>query len=91
VTSQPLLPTGAEILIALLAVALTAFFVWMYVRIIRRTGYSGWWVLMAFVPLGNLIALAFFAFSEWPIHRELAHLRRHAAATGLPGYPSPPR
>jgi hypothetical protein len=70
-----------------------AFVGWMYWRIIRRTGHSGWWVLMAFVPLGNLIALAFFAFTEWPIQRELAVLRQHAAATGLPGYgpPPPPR
>jgi uncharacterized membrane protein YhaH (DUF805 family) len=90
VSSQPLLPTAAEIALVVVSLVLFAFLVWMYVRIIRRTGYSGWWVLMAFVPVGNLIALAFFAFSEWPIHRELAHLRRHAAATGLPGY-GPPR
>jgi membrane protein YqaA with SNARE-associated domain len=25
------------------------------VRLIRRAGYSGWWVLMAIVPIGNLI------------------------------------
>jgi uncharacterized membrane protein YhaH (DUF805 family) len=89
VDHQPLLPTGAEIVIVALAVALTTFIVWMYVRIIRRSGYSGWWVLLAFVPLGNLIGLAFFAFTEWPIERELAHLRHHAAATGLPGYGRP--
>ena len=28
-------------------VSLIAFFAWVYVRIVRRAGYSGWWVLMA--------------------------------------------
>jgi hypothetical protein len=73
------------ILIALY-VALIVFVVWCYVRVIRRTGYSGWWILMSLVPIGNLTMLGFFAFKEWPIRRELDHLRRHAAMTGLPGY-----
>jgi uncharacterized membrane protein YhaH (DUF805 family) len=93
VNSVPLQPPILEISIGVLSVLVAGFVTCMYWRIIRRTGYSGWWVLMAFVPLGNLIALAFFAFTEWPIQRELAYLRRHAAATGLPGYgpPPPPR
>ena len=71
-------------------VVLIAFFIWCYVRIIRRAGYSGWWILMSLVPIGNLIMLAFFAFKEWPIRRELDYLHRHAAMTGLPGYGAPP-
>jgi uncharacterized membrane protein YhaH (DUF805 family) len=90
VTYEPMLPTAAEIALGAVALVFAIFIFWMYVRIIRRTGYSGWWVLLAFVPLGNLIGLAFFAFSEWPILRELAYLRQHAARTGLPGY-GPPR
>lgn len=74
----------------LLYVVLLVFFVWCYVRIIRRAGYSGWWILMALVPIGNLIMLGFFAFKEWPIQRELNYLRYHAAMTGLPGYGSAP-
>jgi hypothetical protein len=41
---------------------LDSFFGWLYARIIRRAGYSGWWVLMALVPIGNIIMLCFFAF-----------------------------
>ncbi|PMS17796.1 hypothetical protein [Trinickia soli] len=37
-----------------------------YVRIIRRTGHSGWWVLIMFVPLVNLAMLWVFAFAKWP-------------------------
>jgi hypothetical protein len=35
-------------------------------RIIRRTGYSGWWVLLGVIPLVNIIALRCFAFIRWP-------------------------
>jgi hypothetical protein len=84
--------TGAELAVVLTVYAVfIVFFGWMYVRIIRKAGYSGWWVLMALVPIGNLVMLAFFAFKEWPVRRELEYLRGYAAATGLPGYtPQPP-
>jgi hypothetical protein len=36
------------------------------VTILRRTGHSGWWVLLWFVPLVNLIFLWIFAYSRWP-------------------------
>lgn len=35
-------------------------------RIIKRTGYSGWWTLLIFVPLLNVIGLWLLAFSHWP-------------------------
>ena len=37
-----------------------------YVRIIRRAGYSGWWMLTMFVPIVNIIMLWVFAFAKWP-------------------------
>jgi len=82
---------GALAVVIVLYIVLIGFVVWCYVRVIRRSGYSGWWVLMALVPIGNLIMLGFFAFQEWPIQRELEYLRRHASMTGLPGYASPPQ
>lgn len=36
------------------------------VIILRRTGHSGWWVLLWFVPLVNLVMLWVFAFARWP-------------------------
>jgi uncharacterized membrane protein YhaH (DUF805 family) len=36
------------------------------VKILRKAGYSGWWVLLWLVPLGNLIGLWIFAFADWP-------------------------
>ncbi|MGU7779114.1 hypothetical protein [Burkholderia sp. PU8-34] len=41
--------------------------IYPYVRIVRRTGHSGWWVLTMIVPLLNIIMLWVFAFARWPI------------------------
>ena len=94
-TDQPALSGGELTFLLLFYAAFILLFGWMYVRIIRKAGYSGWWVLMALVPIGNLVMLGFFAFKEWPVRRELEYLRGYAAATGLPGYaqqqpPAPP-
>jgi uncharacterized membrane protein YhaH (DUF805 family) len=35
-------------------------------RILRRIGFSGWWAVLAFIPLVNLAALWVFAFARWP-------------------------
>ena len=35
-------------------------------RILRRLGYSGWWSLLAIVPLVNLVAVWILAFGRWP-------------------------
>lgn len=35
-------------------------------RILRRTGHSGWWCLLFYVPFINWIALWIFAYAKWP-------------------------
>lgn len=37
------------------------------VRIVRRAGYSGWWVLLAFVPVVGYVLFLMFAFRPWPV------------------------
>jgi len=79
--------------ILLVYAVILVVFVWAYVRIIRRAGYSGWWILIGLVPLVNVVMFLVFAFKEWPIQRELAQLRAMAGQggyrSGLPagGYP----
>lgn len=41
-------------------------FLWFLVRILHKSGYSGWWVLVMFVPVINLVAVWLYAFAEWP-------------------------
>ena len=45
------------------------------VRIVQRAGYSGWWVLIMFVPILNMLALWYFGFGPWPADTKLARAR----------------
>ncbi|MGO9772225.1 MAG: hypothetical protein ACLPSW_22280 [Roseiarcus sp.] len=36
------------------------------VKILNRAGYSGWWSLLGFFPIVNVIALWVFAYAQWP-------------------------
>ena len=35
-------------------------------RVLSRIGFSGWWALLAFIPIVNVIALWVVAFGDWP-------------------------
>jgi len=69
------LPIGAIIGIGLFGLVMAIIFFVAYVKIISRAGYSGWWVLVMFVPILNVVMLLIFAYKQWPIQRELAELR----------------
>jgi NADH:ubiquinone oxidoreductase subunit 3 (subunit A) len=47
-------------------VIITTIFLYPVARILKRTGHSGWWALLVFLPLVNLAALWVFAFARWP-------------------------
>ena len=57
---------GAEIGGLVLLAAFLVVISYPIVRIIRRTGRSGWWVLAFMTPALTLIALYVFAFVRWP-------------------------
>src|SRR5204863_4585217 len=70
-----------------LAMLVLALFIWG--TIFKKAGYSFWMSLLMLIPLVNVIWLLVFAFSEWPIHKELAMFRsRYGAATS--GFPVMP-
>lgn len=50
----------------LIVIAVLAIWVIPAVKIVQKAGYSGWWILLAIVPLANLVMLWVFAFSDWP-------------------------
>ena len=50
---------------------LLVLFLAPFALIVRKAGYSPFWVVLALVPVVNYFALALFALSEWPIEREL--------------------
>lgn len=39
-------------------------------RIVKKAGFSGWWSLLSFVPLLNVIFFWIFAFIPWPATQE---------------------
>ena len=51
------------------AIALTLATFWAHWRIVQRAGYPGCWSLMLLIPCVNLIFLAGFAFSKWPVEK----------------------
>ncbi|NTZ87909.1 DUF805 domain-containing protein [Burkholderia metallica] len=55
--------TAWQLLVSLVLVAIV---VYPYVRIVRRTGHSGWWILTMCVPVLNFVMLWVFAFARWP-------------------------
>jgi uncharacterized membrane protein YhaH (DUF805 family) len=61
-------PLGAAFVVGMWVaiVAFFAFLIWLYVRILRKAGYSGWWCMITFVPLVNIVMVYVFAFSTWP-------------------------
>jgi hypothetical protein len=60
-------PLLSFVIVCLFA-APTLISVFAIVRIVQRAGYSGWWVLIIFVPIANMLALWYFAFGPWPAH-----------------------
>jgi Protein of unknown function (DUF2510) len=64
-----------EIAIVVLAIVAT-------VKVITNAGYSGWWILIGFVPIVGSICFLIFAFSKWPVISEVERLRAQVAHLG---------
>lgn len=76
---------SAGVVLASLFMGLIAFIlaIVIYWKIFSKAGYSGARSLLLLIPVVNLIILIMFAFSEWPIQRELNQLRQMTG--GRPG------
>ena len=49
-----------------LFVANVLFFIVPSTLIVRRTGHSGWWMLLLLVPFGVVAGLWILALGRWP-------------------------
>jgi hypothetical protein len=38
----------------------------LFIPIIKKAGFSGWWVIPAMLPIVNIVLLWVFAFARWP-------------------------
>jgi hypothetical protein len=71
---------GVSLLVCVIAAA----------AIVRKAGYSGWWILVAPVPLLNVVMLCIFAASRWPVLRTLQASREPPTGFEQPAPPTPP-
>lgn len=59
------------------------------IQVVATAGHSGWWVLITLVPLVGTVFISVFAFSTWPVTREVqllrAQLAEHRGCTGYRG------
>jgi uncharacterized membrane protein YhaH (DUF805 family) len=61
---------GAEGLVGLIIIAVWVLvFIVPAAKVLRRVGFSGWWSILAVVPLVGIIAFWIFAFVRWPIDK----------------------
>ena len=58
-------PVGGAIAFIPLLLILPLFLI-PVARILRRTGHTRWWCLIAWIPLVNLVALWILAYVRWP-------------------------
>jgi len=74
------------ILVVVIVTGLLTFVLWG--MIFRRAGYSFALAILMLIPLANVIWLSIFAFSQWPIQKELAQVKANAQMASPP--PSTP-
>jgi len=79
--------TAAALLLPLVLFALVIVAVW---KILSKAGYAGPLALLAVVPVVNVVMFLVFAFSEWPIQRELRELRAPGVRSSEPDAGAPP-
>ena len=57
---------GFSIWHIIILLMLAVIFLVPIAKIVSRAGYSGWWCLIYFVPIVNIVMLWVFAFGNWP-------------------------
>lgn len=79
------LPTAFATILLLVELTVIVISIVASVKIVTKAGYSGWYVLLSFVPLVNVVAFLVFAFSKWPIEQRLETAMRQRQPMGPDG------
>ncbi len=76
------------VLVFYLAIAVLGFIAgW---KVLTKAGYSGWWIFISLVPLVGVVMFFVFAFSDWPVLKEVRMLRAGPSPTPYQSYGPPP-
>jgi len=84
--SVPSNVTAIFVVFGVISAVVSIFLLVCEVKIISKAGYSGWFVLTAFVPILNIVMFIIFAFAKWPVQEQLEAAQR----AGGRGYYNPP-
>ncbi|MGO9334785.1 MAG: hypothetical protein ACLQCU_12185 [Acidimicrobiales bacterium] len=58
-------------------------------KILPKVGYSAWYALLLLIPVVSFVMILVFAFSDWPVDKELRRYRQGGYGPGPGGYPAP--
>lgn len=72
---SPVVSALPALVVLLIAGGMLVLFLFISGTIFKKAGYSFWMALLMLVPIGNLVWLIVFAFSDWPVLRELRAYR----------------
>ncbi len=73
------------IIYGIVLIAVVAFSIWIYWRILAKAGYNGALSLLNLIPgIGQFVCIIILAFGRWPIEDEIAALRASVVPTNLP-------
>ena len=87
-TTVTAIPFAGLLCIMIVGLGLIVLGIFVWGNIFSKAGYSFWFTLLMLVPLANVIWLIIFAFSYWPVQRELDAYRAQYGRTG--GFPIGP-
>jgi len=59
-------------------------------KILPKVGYSRWFALVLLVPLLGPVMILVFAFSDWPLDKELRMYRQGGRPSSDPPWPTQP-
>ena len=79
--------SGAAAVLVLVYVTIAVLSIIAAVKVVTKAGYSGWWVLIALVPIVGFVMALVFAFSDWPVLREVRALRAQVSSSSGYGWP----
>lgn len=88
-TGAATIGAGLALFIGIFSLAVFIFVIVVYWKIVSKAGYNGAMSLLLFIPIANIIMIIIFAFSEWPIQKELNQLRAMAARGSGTNFPPP--
>lgn len=75
---------GVFACVAVFTLLIVVLYLWLFYRIFKKAGYSGWMSLLNLIPyVGSIIVLFMLAFGDWPALRN----RGAGPSYGGPGYP----